>query len=341
MNASMSPQRLDQLVLARFAATPAPRPADLVAAVRRFWPAASAEDVAAASARLERAGWLAGHALTAQGRDAARPLIAAGVAWKDLASIGLPVHALGWSAADRDVRKRLDERVKWAGAIVARDFGLIAAGDPPPTPSQVVSVLVWRLLGLSGKPARQLPMALAARFVADVLEADVTDWKRGLVQLAARSVVAPRAEIRAVRDGVVRAWLGGRSWTEAGRPLPADRSRPARPIQAAPLDPPLDPPPPSPPDLEGFARAVRDAARRASDGVFGDRKVFISALWRDAGGPLSLDEFKRQLVEANRRGLLRLYRADLVAEMDPQEVAASATHYLDATFHFVEREATP
>jgi hypothetical protein len=121
--------------------------------------------------------------------------------------------------------------------------------------------------------------------------------------------------------------------------LTTERARPAKPINVAPLD---APPPASPaPDLEGFASAVRDAARRARTGVFGDRKVFISALWREAGGELSLDDFKHKLVEANRRGLLRLYRADLVAEMDPVEVAESATRYLDATFHFVEREANP
>lgn len=97
--------------------------------------------------------------------------------------------------------------------------------------------------------------------------------------------------------------------------------------------------------LEDFARQVRDAAGRARSGVFGDRKVFISALWRDLSGPGdgagSLEQFKQRLVEANRRGLLRLYRADLVEEIDPAEVAASATRYLDATFHFVEREVTP
>ena len=220
--------------------------------------------------------------------------------------------------------------------------------------------IVWHRLALPGKLPRQLPKAVMAHFIGRLLEVDAPEWRRGLVQLALRSVSARRADLRALRDGVVSAWLGGRSWTAPSRAVepdpvltgPHSGSEPANGKGGGNGGDPSNGSQPGSSQggstsggLEDFARQVRDAAGRARSGVFGDRKVFISALWRDLSGPGdgagSLEQFKQRLVEANRRGLLRLYRADLVEEMDPAEVAASATRYLDATFHFVEREVTP
>lgn len=357
MTASLSTDRLDELVLARLAATPAPRPAELLSAVRRYWPQAAKEDVDASLHRLEAKGSLSQRKPTESGMAAARRFGAAGVPWRQVTDAVLPAHALGWPFEDRRARARLDGREGWAAAIVARDWGLIDAGDPPPTPSHVGMVIVWQRLALPGKLPRQLPKAVMAHFLARLLEVDVPEWRRGLVQLALRSVSARRADLRALRDGVVGAWLGGRSWTKPSRAVEPD------PVLTGPHAEPAngkgggnggDPSNGSGASAQGgsqaggleeFASRVREAAGRARSGVFGDRKVFISALWRDlsgrAGGAGSLEQFKQRLVEANRRGLLRLYRADLVEEMDPAEVAASATRYLDATFHFVEREVTP
>jgi hypothetical protein len=92
-----------------------------------------------------------------------------------------------------------------------------------------------------------------------------------------------------------------------------------------------------------FADEVRDVARAANDGVFGERKVFIAAAWHDLRrrpgyASLTLDDFKTRLVRAHRVGELVLARADLVAAMDPELVAASETAADGATFHFVVRE---
>lgn len=46
-------------------------------------------------------------------------------------------------------------------------------------------------------------------------------------------------------------------------------------------------------------------------------------------------EFKSWLLAAQREGLVRLCRADLVEAMDPAKVAASEICYLSATFNFV------
>jgi len=88
--------------------------------------------------------------------------------------------------------------------------------------------------------------------------------------------------------------------------------------------------------------AVIQKVRRGGEagrayGRVGD-KVFISALWRVLNKSLpslTLNSFKRVLVDANRRRLLSLARADLVGAMDPGEVADSEIQHLNATFHFV------
>jgi hypothetical protein len=83
---------------------------------------------------------------------------------------------------------------------------------------------------------------------------------------------------------------------------------------------------------------VRDALKRVKGpGRFGDRKVFVSALWQRVGRQLGmpLDEFKRWLASQHRAGALQLARADLVAAMDPHLVASSEIRDRGAEFHFV------
>lgn len=101
-----------------------------------------------------------------------------------------------------------------------------------------------------------------------------------------------------------------------------------------------------------FAQAVNAAADGIGDesevegearGRFGDRKVFIAAIWRDLQddprfASMSAEEFKRRLLEAHRQRLLTMARADLVAAMDHNEVIGSEIHDRGATFHFVVNE---
>jgi hypothetical protein len=88
---------------------------------------------------------------------------------------------------------------------------------------------------------------------------------------------------------------------------------------------------------------VRTAAQQAREGVFGERKVFISSVWNairamPSWSALPLEDFKANLVAAHRKQELTLARADLVAAMDPALVASSETRTDGATFHFVVRE---
>ncbi len=83
--------------------------------------------------------------------------------------------------------------------------------------------------------------------------------------------------------------------------------------------------------VHGAVTKVKGAGR------FGDRKVFVSALWQRVGRKLgmSLAEFKVWLAAQHRAGSLQLARADLVAAMDPKLVASSEIQDRGAEFHFV------
>jgi hypothetical protein len=88
--------------------------------------------------------------------------------------------------------------------------------------------------------------------------------------------------------------------------------------------------------LDRFATKVQDVADHSPRVArfHGDRS-FISSVYDAIDWPLSFDAFKARLVEAHRANLLRLTRAELVSAMDPELVERSATHYHNATFHFV------
>jgi hypothetical protein len=90
------------------------------------------------------------------------------------------------------------------------------------------------------------------------------------------------------------------------------------------------------------AAKIERAASGPRARAFGRNKVFIASVWESlAVDPevraLGEGGFKALLVEAHRRGLVDLSRADLVAAMDPKDVAASETRHRNATYHFIVR----
>lgn len=104
----------------------------------------------------------------------------------------------------------------------------------------------------------------------------------------------------------------------------------------------------SPSGDAAFAPAVRKAMREVAPetssagrtmGRLGD-KVFIGPLWRAlATTPgyetLTLDRFKRQLLDANRSGTLILARIDVAGAVDPVEYRESEISDRGSTFHAV------
>jgi hypothetical protein len=97
-------------------------------------------------------------------------------------------------------------------------------------------------------------------------------------------------------------------------------------------------------DLPDFASEVRRCAAGEAQGWSGDRKAYISRVWRslrekrpDWG--LSEAEFKALLAEAHRSGQLALANADLKDEENIKDVQDSAVIYRNAVFHFIRVDA--
>jgi len=213
MATSVVPERLDVVVLWRLAATPRPSLAKLREALRRWLPDAGDELFEASLARLAERGHVSHDAVTPEGTRAAREQAGGEARWQFVAGASLPMYALGWRADDARARAKIKEG--WAAAVVARHFGLIDEKAVPPTTTAIADAIVWRRLGLDGKPPRGIPAAVRKRLLATVLEADAANWERELALLAARAAMVPRADLVALRDGVVKTWLGGRVWTQA------------------------------------------------------------------------------------------------------------------------------
>ena len=307
--------RLESLVIARIATSARPPSAqDIAKALYRFAPAHHTEtawrdEVGGVLASLQERRVLDDQRRLVDSDELARRIGKhTARTWAQLVEKVFPALSLGVAADDTKTHARLSGRDAWTAAISARVLRLWSQG-PPPSLSAACDAHAWRELGLPGKPKR-CPPEVRAVFLQRALRSDAGPPDRLLRLFAAKHLEAPRPELRALRDTLVRNWLVGR-----------ELASPAN----------------------GFAAEVRDVARAATNGVFGDRKVFISSVWDElrrhpAYAALTLDDFKARLLRAHRDGDVELARADLVAAMNPDLVAASETTTDGASFHFIVRE---
>lgn len=326
------PARLDDLVFARAATARQPQSSADIARATRVYAPATFEDARWANAiadsveRLRTSNALDPQQRAIGGSTAAarRFRLSGAVTWKRIVHRIVPGLALGIPGDDAKSHNRLKDSRGWAAAVIGRAQGLWRQG-PPPTWTSTCDAIVWRSLHLTGN-VKRTPPEIRAHFVGLVLGADSGPPDRMIRLLAARETGAARADLRALREALVRRWLCGQEITSTVHPVGA---------ATVPSS-----------DLTTFATAVREAAASSTDGVFGGRKVFIASVWRTVRGHsaaqgLSLDEFKRRLIAAQKAGLVILARADLVSAMDPDAVRESETVHLEARYHFVERESTP
>ena len=340
-------ERLETLLLARLTTTAvAPATTALAGDLHRYAPA-GLDLVAWHDRVVEGLRGLAERGIIDDARRVARAdeledrTGARGARWPQWSERILPALALGVRADDAKLHKRLADRDSWSAAIVARALGLWSK-PVPPTANQLCDEVIWHALGLTSA-AKRCPPEVRAHFLRGYIEIDGSPPDRMLRQLAAKVIGAPRAELKAFYPALIRSWLTGREpGAHAAAPLHVPASQPVPPRPAA------EPSSSGEPAAAITSRpslidAVRSAARDARDGVFGDRKVFISSVWHalHATPPwsaLELDDFKQRLVAAHRKRELELARADFVAALDPALVAASETRTDGATFHFVVRE---
>lgn len=299
----MIQERLELLTLARDATASSARDVDVVAAeLRRFAPSSFTD--AAWRDEISRARERLA-AFDAK-QELAKRLHVKQVTWPRLVDRLLPGLALGIATTDSATLARLKNRDAWTAAIAARLLGTWETGKPP-TLSAVCDAFAWRSLGLQGRPKR-CPPEVRSLFLQRELHSDPGPADRQLRLFVARALESG-TDLRAMRDALVRRWL-------LDRPLLTKAS---------------------------LSADVQRVAKLVTQGTFGERKVFISSIWdairREAQwASLSLADFKSGLVAAQRAGEIELARADLVAAMDPQLVAASETRGGGASFHFVVRK---
>lgn len=242
-------------------------------------------------------------ALTPSGRAHALAVLGVeeipiGTTWRAIRTRWLPAAALG--VPPRGVDDLGEDRL--SGLLLARTLGL-----PEPAGASAraaLEALVCRELGVPDATSlEELFGAVLARRIGADAPPTAPVAARVLLDVA-RAGPAP------LRERLVADWLAPRR---------------------------------GPTDLATFAAAVRAAARDSETGWFGDHKVFVSHVWERARSRpelhgMDLDAFKRNLVEANARGLVSLSKADLVHLMNPRDVDRSETHGRNAVFHFVRVE---
>jgi hypothetical protein len=340
MKPSLDTDRIDLLILARLAGggTKKPNQSDLKKYLTRFvehvltpgeWQRLLDKRLAALR---ERKDLDADAPLTVTEQGRARLLKALGVdslpPWQAIYSQVLTAWALNLPPTSGKVRERLKTADGLRGSILRQQHGLQT--KEAPTLNQAIDALVWRALGVeTDQPLslNKLRLHTLKKRLGDEMRLSLDKLK---ALLAAEAVNSASTDANALRRALARRWLAAQEMSVA-RP-PEQRPGPSA-VER-----------PQPFNLETFARRVKEAARtERGAGRFGDRKVFISAVWRTLrDDPLCVgmkpDEFKAQLVNAHRAGLLILHRADLIGAMDAKEVQASETRYLNATFHFIESE---
>ncbi len=301
-------------------------------------------------------------AVTAAGVRAAQALVlvpkAAKSGW-DGARDALVARALGL-ASDAAVATKAAERAESLAALLLQQhFGLSTARLLSMTDlrSELAVVALERAFGnkiktglgkgsgLPGKAGRllagqlfkaprefsadgKLILALAAE-VAGATEPTLDGLKLALLRRLTTPVEPAGSAIKPVPATGVAA--------KALQPAPANDASPF------PVQTPASPRQRISPDMGEFAGAVLDAARPISEGWPGNRKAFISRIWRairNARPDWELSEiaFKSMLAEAHRSGQLQLTTADLKDKCDLGALEASKILYKNTVWHFVRVE---
>jgi hypothetical protein len=267
------------------------------------------------------------HALKWLGLERLRP----GTKWAQLKSKEVLGKALGLQRAGVE---RISTAPGLRSLLLQRQLGL--GGSLSPT--QVMDRLCWKQLGLETDQPFTLNAVRALLLGRELGATRTPGVEEAFQQLSARAVGARRTDTEDLRLAVLRSWVLPAQPDSAGSTAPvqaesAPQVNVSVQVTAAPQA--ADQSPSE--SLQAFAERVLAAAYRVdASNRFGPNKVFISHVWRALQGQ-GLDEqsFKNRLVQANNASLLTLSRADLVEAMNPEDVAASRTPYLDTSFHFI------
>lgn len=365
--AHVDPDRLRAVVLARIASAPKGLPKsaladDIVAFVsHRLSPIQWRQQLDAALDGLVRAGSVTVAGAKFEGSEAGRAKTAeflglkamTSQSWTELRDTRLVACALG---LEKEAAKRVAALAKpeaLRAAVLQRTYRIRIKGAATPARlrAALASIALDRAfgnrareglggkLGLSAKAGRLLAGQLAKK------PRDFSTDARLVAALAAECVGAAKPDLGSLQQAVLRKFLEretGVAQLKAAHPAPVVPVRTQHVEPQAPQR--LDPAAAPRPDLAGFGRAVQTLAVKDAQGWSGNRKAYISHIWRrmreeHAAWGLSEIEFKCMLAEAHRAGHVALANADLKDARSLKDVQESALVYKNAVFHFVRVEA--
>ena len=279
------------------------------------------------------------------------------------------MKALGVEGLPQRRQKALQKAEGLRAAIVQKAFGLKIRGVPTPTRLRVelARVVLRRAFSDSLPPeatGKSGMSAKAGRSLAGRLASPPRDFatdSRLVTALAIEHVRARKADLESLQMALLRRYVtkGQRpvedpvsqrpsksrarvAKARATRTPSTGRAAQNKAGSAAPVDTgrfvallPQDRP-----DFTGFVIAIRTLADTVADGWAGNRKAFVSRVWRalSVARPawaLSEVEFKGMLAEAHRRAALVLANADLKDDASLADVQASALVFKNTDFHYV------
>jgi hypothetical protein len=276
--------------------------------------------------------------------------------WEEARDVRLIARALG---LDGEPLKKLQSLTRVEGlraAIVIASFKLKAKGPPSSVRlrQSLAKLALARVVAADANAAPTQPKsglsATAERTLAARLARKRKPWRTDaqlIAGLAADAVQARNADLPALQAAVLRRFLIKSEEVVVPVSIPVVKAKrtvtPITPVTPHTPALPAIPPPPTldqPPSLTDFADDVREVAGTVAEGFAGNRKAFISRVWKRLAEArphwrISDTEFKGMLVEAHRTGLLVLANADLKDDRNLRDVQDSAVSYRNAVFHFV------
>jgi hypothetical protein len=326
MRESERSSKLELLILARLSVRAAKRPSEAQVAkslhamlARRFSALEWREAQTQALRSLRQAGLVAQHqlALTPLGRARLKAALGrepVASSWRELKTRYLPALLFTETRVSAGVDPRL--------AVLAQRLGVAVTARS--SPESLLHAWMKQELGIRGALSLdEVGCALLARELGlRPRQAPAAVLRQSVTRLSGALKDTPEA----VADALTERWLFAEQAKPVATPSPS----------------------PSLADDAFVTRAVAKiagATHAPSARPYGPNKVFIASVWESlASDPelcaLGEQGFKALVVKAHRRGLLDLSRADLVAAMDPRDVAASETRHRNATYHFIARGAS-
>jgi hypothetical protein len=265
--------------------------------------------------------------------------------WEQARNVQLIAKVLG---LENEPHRRLMALAKADGlraAVVQLAFKIKIKGSPTPSRlRQALAVIALerafgnrikarlsKKTGLSARAARLLAGQLSQR------RRDFGTDSRLIAGLAAEQLGVAQADLDVLQLALLRRYLESgfqarveQSPDAVGACAPAVASRHHAKSARA--------------DLASFAREVLTKASAHAEGWPGNRRAYISHVWRSIREArpewgLSEIEFKCMLAEAHRVGQLVLAHADLKDNNNIKDVQESAIAYKNAVFHFIRVDA--